>query len=70
MLHSFWASVPKTVEIHFSVKLFNVTNAADVVATGAKPILAEVGPFVYNAVTTKTDVNFFEEQDYSALNLI
>lgn len=39
-----WSKLPFPWELH--VYLFNVTNPAEI-AKGEKPILREVGPFVY-----------------------
>eukprot|EP00002_Diphylleia_rotans_P011906 TRINITY_DN2340_c0_g1_i1.p1 TRINITY_DN2340_c0_g1~~TRINITY_DN2340_c0_g1_i1.p1 ORF type:complete len:836 (+),score=133.76 TRINITY_DN2340_c0_g1_i1:156-2663(+) len=37
---------------------FNITNIQDVVATGAQPIVRQVGPYVYEKVQEKIDVAF------------
>jgi hypothetical protein len=39
-----WSNFPDPVG--FKVYLFNVTNAADI-QKGEKPVLSEVGPYVY-----------------------
>lgn len=43
------------------MKLFNITNPKEISENGAKPKLQEIGPFVYNAVTQKTNVNFYQD---------
>jgi hypothetical protein len=43
-LREMWSNFPDPVG--FKVYLFNVTNAADV-QKGEKPVLSEVGPYVY-----------------------
>lgn len=45
------------VPIDFSVRLFNITNS-DQVLLGARPVLREVGPFVYRETRERYDVKF------------
>ena len=47
MMREVWSKFPFVVEYHFYI--FNVTNA-EAIKDGAKPIVEEVGPFVYEYV--------------------
>ena len=44
------------VDAHLTVYAFNLTNP-DQVLHGEKPVLQEVGPFIYKAVTVKDSVD-------------
>ncbi|CAB0034264.1 unnamed protein product [Trichogramma brassicae] len=48
MFRSIWSKLPFAIEFH--VYMFNVTNHEDVETTGAKPIVREIGPYVYESV--------------------
>ncbi|KAI1278742.1 Scavenger receptor class B member 1 [Halotydeus destructor] len=53
-----WKDIP--VPIYDNYYFFNVTNAEDVERFGAKPILREVGPFVYRLYMNKTGIIFHD----------
>jgi len=50
-----WLKPP--VQAHLEGYAFHVTNPDDVIQ-GAKPILEEVGPFIYKAITVKDSVDY------------
>lgn len=51
-----WKAIP--MPIYYRYYFFNVSNAADVERVGAKPIVAEYGPFTYESRWTKTPITF------------
>ena len=58
-LYPTWENLPPlTTKIYF----FNVTNADAVAKRGAKPMLVEVGPYVYEERHTKTKVVWNKEK--------
>lgn len=58
------AFIEPPVPVYMNFRFFNVTNVADV-KSGQKPILKEVGPYVYREVRRKESVN---EVDRDKLN--
>lgn len=54
-LYSLWVATPKTSKVYFSIRLFNITNP-DAIINGSKPSLKEIGPFVYNVISQKENV--------------
>ena len=68
--YNLWSQPPKNIEIHFSTHLYNVTNADEVILNGARPNLDEVGPIVYNVVTTKQNVSFYGNGTASYMNFV
>jgi hypothetical protein len=46
-----------------SIYLFNVTNPDDIIHNGSKPILQEVGPFIYTHHHEYFDIEFSEDQN-------
>ncbi|XP_038213420.1 sensory neuron membrane protein 2-like [Zerene cesonia] len=50
-----WRKLP--MPLHFKVYLFNVTNVDDIMA-GRKPVLNEVGPFVYKEYRERTILGY------------
>ena len=57
----FWADIP--APLLTKVYLFNVSNPKEVSSTGAKPILKEVGPFVFDEYHKKVKVQWNENND-------
>nr|QZH55094.1 sensory neuron membrane protein 2.1 [Achelura yunnanensis] len=55
MMYEKWRKLP--VPLNFKIYVFNVTNAA-AVHSGAKPRLAEIGPYVYKEYRERTDIEF------------
>lgn len=47
-MYKFWEESPVPMYINFY--LFNVTNSEDVINFKAKPIVQEIGPYVYKYV--------------------
>jgi hypothetical protein len=45
MVFGMWENIP--FPLHFEVMFFNVTNPDEVVSGKQKPILVELGPYVY-----------------------
>ena len=62
---SFWLNPP--VEAQLTGYAFHVTNPEEV-QRGAKPILEEIGPFVYNSVIVKDSKNTDTGKDSLAYN--
>jgi len=56
-------SLPIYMKFHF----FNVTNV-DAVMEGAKPVVQEVGPYVYREQREKVDITFNEDQSEVSYN--
>ena len=54
--YDFWKKVP--IPIYYSINLFNVTNANDVMTKGDDPVLQEIGPFVYKVEQEKENITF------------
>lgn len=50
-------------EIKLKAYIFNITNPADVHKNGSKPIVEEIGPFVYTAKQRKVDIKFRSEEE-------
>ncbi|KAL7302089.1 hypothetical protein TKK_0005318 [Trichogramma kaykai] len=61
MFRSIWSKLPFAIE--FRVYMFNVTNHEDVEATGAKPIVREIGPYVYDMWHEKIKQRDRDEDD-------
>ncbi|XP_014209085.1 sensory neuron membrane protein 1-like [Copidosoma floridanum] len=59
-MRKIWSTFPFSLD--FSVYLFNVTNP-DEITQGAKPIVHEVGPFVYDEWIEKTDQIDHDDDD-------
>ncbi|XP_058791804.1 sensory neuron membrane protein 1-like isoform X2 [Phymastichus coffea] len=59
-MRELWSKLPFVIENH--VYVFNVTNPAEV-ERGAKPIVREVGPFVYDTFQEKVDQADNEKDD-------
>ena len=57
----FWADIP--APLLTKVYLFNVSNPKEVSSTGAKPILKEVGPFVFDEYHKKVKIQWNENND-------
>ncbi|KRT85086.1 hypothetical protein AMK59_881, partial [Oryctes borbonicus] len=55
-----WVKLP--FPLQFKVYVFNVTNP-DEILEGYKPVVKEIGPFVYDEYRQKEDIIFEEESD-------
>lgn len=55
---SFIVDDPQPVDAMHSFYIFNVTNAADIIQRGYKPVVAEIGPYAYTKLVYKYDVSF------------
>lgn len=51
-----WRKIP--VPIYYRYYFFNVSNAAEIERTGARPIVKEVGPFTYRSEWVKEPIEF------------
>ncbi|XP_008215384.2 sensory neuron membrane protein 1 [Nasonia vitripennis] len=65
MMREVWGKFPFSFEFHFY--MFNVTNHMDIKG-GAKPIVAEVGPFVYEEWKEKVNQVDHDEDDTISYN--
>jgi len=61
-----WLATQRTADVKFYV--FNVTNADDVIAYGAKPKVKELGPYTYDLKRSRTDLQFNDEDRQSQLS--
>lgn len=52
------------VTMYQSFTFFNLTNWNQVKGFGQKPRFAEVGPYVYKTIWTKSDINFLDNERY------
>lgn len=68
--YNLWSQPPNNIDIHFSVHLYNVTNADLVISKGEKPNLEQVGPIIYSIKTTKTNVSFYSNNTASYFNYV
>ncbi|KAG5323823.1 SNMP1 protein, partial [Acromyrmex heyeri] len=59
-IRDFWEKLPQPLD--FNIYVFNITNPNDI-ASGAKPIVQELGPFHYDLYRDKEDVVDREEDD-------
>ncbi|KYN23106.1 Scavenger receptor class B member 1 [Trachymyrmex cornetzi] len=59
-IRDFWEKLPQPLD--FNIYVFNVTNPNDI-ASGAKPIVQDLGPFHYDLYRDKEDVVDREEDD-------
>lgn len=59
--YSRWADLPFPFE--FKIYVFNVTNPEEIVNKGAKPIVKEIGPFVYHERFHKKKVEYNQNDD-------
>lgn len=50
-------------QITISAYIFNVTNPHDVVKNGSKPVVQEIGPFVYTAKQKKVNISFRSDEE-------
>ncbi|CAK1551546.1 unnamed protein product [Leptosia nina] len=57
MMYEKWRKLP--IALTFQVNVFNVTNVDDIMA-GKKPILQEIGPFVYKEYRERTVLGYGE----------
>ena len=46
-LYAMWVEAPESVDVYLKFHFFNVTNAEDIVEKQAKPIVNELGPYVF-----------------------
>ena len=58
---------PDAVPLTYSVYLWNVTNPSEVI-NGKKPIVHEVGPYVFKEIKERLNATF--ETDYNGHNLV
>ncbi|XP_017778532.1 PREDICTED: sensory neuron membrane protein 2-like [Nicrophorus vespilloides] len=58
--YDYWKKQP--FPLKFKIIFFNVTNAAEV-QNGAKPILKEIGPYVYDQYRERVDISVDETRD-------
>lgn len=56
--YNFWKAPP--VVPRLEVYIYNVTNADEFLNNGEKPVLQELGPYVYLQSWEKTDIKFNE----------
>uniref|UniRef100_T1JNU7 Lysosome membrane protein 2 n=1 Tax=Strigamia maritima TaxID=126957 RepID=T1JNU7_STRMM len=56
-----WEKAPIPIYMHFT--FFNVTNSADYVANRSKPIVEEIGPYVFREYRQKVNISFSDEED-------
>ncbi|KAL0120154.1 hypothetical protein PUN28_008067 [Cardiocondyla obscurior] len=59
-IRGFWEKLPQPLD--FNIYIFNVTNPLEI-ASGAKPIVQEIGPFHYDLYRDKEDIVDREEDD-------
>lgn len=55
-----WLEAP--IPLYLQVYFFNVTNTEDVVRNKAKPILVEMGPYVFEEKHTRVNIKEFDNQ--------
>ncbi|XP_076173959.1 protein croquemort [Ptiloglossa arizonensis] len=53
-----WNDTSSLPPIYFKIRFFNWTNPEDLTVRGTKPILEEVGPYVFREVREKANVTF------------
>lgn len=56
--NSFVNHIPNDDDELYTIYVFSITNAKDVLQVGAKPIVAEMGPYGYKKNTFKYDISF------------
>lgn len=56
-----WIETP--IPMYAKFMMFNWTNAHDIQATNYKPILTEVGPYVFLEKHTRVNITFHSEND-------
>jgi lysosome membrane protein 2 len=54
-----WLNPPATIYLDFH--FFNVTNSIDVVQKNSKPIVQQIGPYVYREIRDKTNHTFIKD---------
>lgn len=62
-IYELWRDTP--VPIYQRFYMFNITNAADVERSGAKPNVQEIGPFTYRMKLQKNQIYFHQNQTVS-----
>ncbi|CAG2166400.1 unnamed protein product, partial [Oppiella nova] len=56
--YKLWKDIP--LPIYQKFYFFNVTNGADIERLGSKPVLVEMGPYVYRSKWTKTHLVYHD----------
>ena len=60
---NFVVDEPHVDEVMYQVFIFNISNAADVIQKGYKPLVNEIGPFAYTKRSYKYEVYFDPNDD-------
>ncbi|KAI4470890.1 scavenger receptor class b type-1 sr-b1 [Holotrichia oblita] len=56
-----WENLP--IDVFYRIRMFNVTNADEVMYQDAIPIVEEVGPYIYKQTRQKKNITYHEHND-------